>query len=73
VGISALAQDAAKAKDIFRVAHAEGPIKTFQGDPHHRDLLQVGLCFGMEKLTSEELADCFEQTAHAEKPTMRMR
>lgn len=48
-------------EDAFRVQHGKGPIKKFQGDPFHRDLLEIGLCFGMEKLTSEELADCFEE------------
>ena len=48
-------------EDAFRIQHGRGPLKKFQGDPYHRDLLQIGLCFGMEKLTSEELADCFEE------------
>jgi hypothetical protein len=47
-------------EDAFRIAHGKR-LKKFKSDPYHRDLLQLGLCFGMEKLTSEELADCFEQ------------
>lgn len=48
-------------EDTFRMRHRKGPLKGFQGDPCHRGLLQIGLCFGIEKLTSEELADCFEE------------
>ena len=48
-------------EDAFRAQHGKGPLKQFQGDAYHRDLFQIGLCFGMEKLTSEELADCFEE------------
>lgn len=54
-------------EDAFRVQHGKGPLKQFQGDAYHRDLFQIGLCFGMEKLTSEELADCFEEYCPCEK------
>jgi hypothetical protein len=48
-------------EDLFRMEHEQGPLKEFQGNLCHRDLLELGFCFGMERLTSEELADCFEE------------
>jgi hypothetical protein len=50
------------AEDWRRVGFKKGKIKPFQGNPYHSDLLQFGLSFGsgMEKLTAEELADCFD-------------
>ncbi len=54
-------------EDLFRIGHGKGLSTKFQGDPHHRDLLQLLLCFGGEKLTAEELADCFEEHCPCEK------
>lgn len=50
------------AEDWRRVGFRKGKIKPFQGNIYHADLMQLGLSFasGMEKLTAEELADCFE-------------
>jgi hypothetical protein len=47
-------------KDLRRVVFAKGPIKPFQEDPVHRQLLQILICFEKERLTSEELAECFD-------------
>lgn len=48
-------------EDIFRLKHGKTMSTNLQGDPFHRDLLSIGLCFGLETLTSEELADCFDE------------
>ena len=47
-------------EDWYRITHGKGPLKGFHSDPYHRDLLQILFSFGGENLTSEELADCFE-------------
>ena len=36
-------------------------LKPFKGHLDHRQILEVGLSLGLEKLTAEELADCFDQ------------
>lgn len=48
-------------EDFFRVTAKKGPIKNFQGDTVHRQLLELLLCFEREPLTKEERADCFDE------------
>ena len=36
------------------------PIKAFKIDPDHWTLLEMGCDLGLDELTSEELADCFD-------------
>ena len=50
------------AEDWRRIEFKKGGIKPFQGNMYHSDLMEIGLSFasGIEELTSEELADCFE-------------
>ena len=36
-------------------------LKPFKGHLDHHQILEVGLSLGLEKLTAEELADCFEK------------
>lgn len=50
------------AEDWRRIDFNKGEIKPFQGNLYHRDLMEIGLSFasGIEKLTAEELADCFD-------------
>jgi hypothetical protein len=45
-------------EDLRRIVHKKGPIKSFQGDTVHRQLLELILCFEMELLTEEERAAC---------------
>jgi hypothetical protein len=46
------------AEDQRRIVYSKGPIKPFQGDTVHRQLLELILCFEIERLTAEERADC---------------
>ncbi len=46
------------AEDWRRIVHKKGPIKPFQGDTIHRQLLELILCFELELLTEEERAAC---------------
>jgi len=48
-------------EDYFRAAQKKGPIKAFQGDPIHRQLLELILAFELESLTKEERADCADE------------
>lgn len=45
-------------EDYRRILHKKGPIKSFQGDTVHRQLLELMLCFELKPLTAEERADC---------------
>jgi hypothetical protein len=47
-------------KELRQVLHGKGPIKSFQENPIHRQLLQILICFEKEALTAEELAECFD-------------
>lgn len=47
-------------EDAFRIKHGKA-LKKFQGDPIHRDIFQFGIGLGLENLSSEELADCFDE------------
>lgn len=48
-------------EDVRRVLYRQAPIKSFQGDEVHRQLLELILCFQIEPLTAEELAECLDQ------------
>jgi hypothetical protein len=45
-------------EDQLRVFAGKGPIKKYQGDPVHRQFLELVLCFEISPLTEEERADC---------------
>ena len=47
-------------RDLFQIIHGKGPIKPFQENLTHRQLLQIVIAFERELLTAEELADCFD-------------
>jgi hypothetical protein len=47
-------------RDLFQVMHGKGPIKPFQENLTHRQLLQLVIAFEKEPLTAEELAECFD-------------
>lgn len=57
------------ARDWRMIVHKKGAIKPFQGGAYHQDIFQCGLSFasGMEKLTGEELAECFDNVCPCEK------
>jgi len=48
------------AEDQRRIVHKKGPIKAFQGDTVHRQLLELILCFEIKPLTAEERATCVD-------------
>jgi hypothetical protein len=60
--LTAIDKLAATAKDWRRIVHGKGPLKPFQGDTVHRQLLGILLAYEMnEPLTAEERADCFDE------------
>jgi len=48
-------------RELRQVLHGKGPIKPFQENPIHRQLLQILICFEKEALTAEESAECFDR------------
>lgn len=48
-------------KDARILSFGKGPIKPFQEDPVHRQLMQLVICYQRERLTAEELAQCFDE------------
>jgi hypothetical protein len=48
-------------RDLRILAFGKGPIKPFQEDVVHRQLLQFVICYESERLTAEELAACFDK------------
>jgi hypothetical protein len=48
-------------RDYRILAFGKGPIAPFQEDPVHRQLLQLVICYESERLTAEELAECFDK------------
>jgi len=52
----------ARTERDFRVlAFGKGPVKPFPEDTVHRQLLQSVICYERERLTAEELAECFDK------------
>jgi hypothetical protein len=48
-------------KDLRILAFGKGPIAPFQEDVVHRQLLQLVICYERERLTADELAQCFDK------------
>lgn len=48
-------------RDTRILAFGKGPIAPFQEDVVHRQLLQIVICYESERLTAEELAQCFDK------------
>lgn len=48
-------------RDLRILAFGKGPIAPFQEDAVHRQLLQLVICYESERLTAEELAECFDK------------
>jgi hypothetical protein len=48
-------------KDFRILAFGKGPIASFQEDVVQRQLLQLVICYESERLTAEELAQCFDK------------
>ena len=47
--------------DLWRLLHGRGPIEPFKGNSRHSELMELGLNLGLDALTDEELADCFDE------------
>ncbi len=48
-------------RDFRILAYGKGPIAPFQEDVVHRQLLELVISFESERLTAEELAECFDR------------
>jgi hypothetical protein len=48
------------AEDYERIRFGKGPIKAAKGDADHAALFDIGLDIGLNLMTPEELADCFD-------------
>lgn len=48
-------------KDVRILSFGKGPIKPFQEDTVHRQLMQLVICYECERLTADELAQCFDK------------
>lgn len=47
-------------EDYQRIRSGRGPLKPFKADMRHIALLEMGLALGLDKLSPDELADCFD-------------
>lgn len=47
--------------DLWQLAHLKGSIESFKGNSRHSELMELGLNLGLDALTDEELADCFDE------------
>jgi hypothetical protein len=48
-------------RDFRVLAFGKGPMAPFQEDVVHRQLLQLVICYERERLTADELAQCFDE------------
>lgn len=47
--------------EFWRLVYGKGPVVPFKGHSHHSDIMELGLNVGLDTLTQEELADCFDE------------
>jgi hypothetical protein len=47
--------------DLWHLVHGRSPIEPFKGNSHHSEIMELGLSLGLDALTDEELADCFDE------------
>ncbi len=47
--------------DFWRAVHGRGPVAPFKGNSDHSEIIELGSNLGLNKLTDEELADCFDE------------
>ena len=55
-------------KDFRVLAFGKGAIAPFQEDVVHRQLLQLVICYDRERLTADELAQCFDKYCACGRP-----
>ena len=53
--------------EFWRMLNGHGLVPRFKVDQFHTDLLELGLHLGLQTLSSEELADCFEELCNCGK------
>lgn len=59
-------------RDYRRLAYGKGPIASFQEDMVQRQLLELVTSFESERLTAEELSECFDKYCACRKRTHDM-
>jgi len=47
--------------ELWHLVHGRGPIEPFKGNSRHSEIMELGLSLGLDALTDEELADCFDE------------
>jgi hypothetical protein len=47
--------------DLWHLVHGRGSIEPFKGNSRHSEIMELGLNLGLDALTDEELADCFDE------------
>jgi len=47
--------------EFWRLVYGNGPGIPFKGNSNHSDIMELGLNLGLDRLTEEELADCFDE------------
>jgi hypothetical protein len=47
--------------DLWHLMHGQGSIEPFKGNSRHSEIMELGLNLGLDALTDEELADCFDE------------
>jgi hypothetical protein len=47
--------------ELWHLVHGRGSIEPFKGNSRHSEIMELGLNLGLDALTDEELADCFDE------------
>ena len=47
--------------DLWHLVHRRGPVEPFKGNSRHSEIMELGLNLGLDVLTAEELAACFDE------------
>jgi len=47
--------------EFWRLVYGNSAVVPFKGTSTHSDIMELGLNLGLDKLTAEELADCFDE------------
>ena len=47
--------------DLWHLVYGRGSIEPFKGNSRHSEIMELGLNLGLDGLTDEELADCFDE------------
>jgi hypothetical protein len=47
--------------DLWHLVYGRGSIEPFKGNSRHSEIMELGMNLGLDALTDEELADCFDE------------